>query len=270
MTEAGTDPGSDRPVDEADLQAWVDDRLTPERRRIVAAWLAAYPEQDARVHAMRAHRELLRAGLASVLEEPVPARLCVDRLVAAQHQGRRKAMLRVGYSAALLAAGVAFGWLGRDVLDGLLGTAPGGRVAAEAVAAYRVFVPDARRPVEVAAAQEAQLVQWLSNRLGRRLTAPDLSPLGLQLVGGRLLPGAAGQPAAQLMYQDAKGERLTLYLRADPAQQETAFRFAEDPTSGVAAFWWVDRGFGYAVAAKMDRAELLRVAEAVYRQFEQS
>jgi anti-sigma factor RsiW len=144
------------------------------------------------------------------------------------------------------------------------------RVAAEAVAAHRVFVPDARRPVEVPVAQEAQLVQWLSNRLGRRLAAPDLTSLGLQLVGGRLLPGAAGQPAAQLMYQDTKGERLTLYLRADSAQQETAFRFTEDPASNVAAFWWVDRGFGYAVTAKMDRAALLRAAEAVYRQVDRS
>jgi anti-sigma factor RsiW len=141
-------------------------------------------------------------------------------------------------------------------------------VAAEAVAAFRVFVPDARRPVEVPAAQEAQLVHWLSNRLGRRWAAPDLTSLGLQLVGGRLLPGAAGRPAAQLMYQDAKGERLTLYLRADPAQQETAFRFTEDSTSGVSAFWWVNGGFGYAVTAKTDRATLLRVAEAVYHQFE--
>ena len=143
-------------------------------------------------------------------------------------------------------------------------------MAAEAAAAHRVFVPDARRPVEVAAAQEAQLMQWLSNRLGRRLAAPDLTALGLQLVGGRLLPGGAGQPAAQLMYQDADGGRLTLYLRADPAQRETAFRYAEDPASGVAAFWWVDRGFGYVVAARTDRAALLRAAEAVYRQLEAS
>jgi anti-sigma factor RsiW len=148
--------------------------------------------------------------------------------------------------------------------------ASGGRVLAEAVAAHRVFVPDARRPVEVAAAQEAQLVQWLTNRLGRRLTAPDLTSLGFALVGGRLLPGAAGEPAAQLMYQDAAGQRLTLYLRADPAEQETAFRFMQDPASGLAAFWWVDRGFGYAVAAKVDRATLLRVADAVYQQLGQS
>lgn len=270
MTGAGAAFSADRPVGEDDLQAWVDDRLPPERQQAVVAWLAAHPEQEDRVRVMRAQRDLLRAALAPVLDEPVPARLCVNRLAAARRQERRTVMLRAGYVLGSLAAGTALGWFGRDALDRIRGTAPGGRVVAEAVAAHRVFVPDARRPVEVPAAQEAQLVQWLSNRLGRRLTAPDLTSLGLTLVGGRLLPGAAGQPAAQLMYQDARGQRLTLYLRADPAQQETAFRFTEDSTSGVAAFWWVDRGFGYAVAARTDRAELLRAAEAVYRQLDRS
>ena len=282
MTGAGAGSDADRPVGEDDLQAWIDDRLPPGRKRAVAAWLAAHPEQDARFHAMREHRDLLRAGLASIAQEPVPARLCVARLAVARRRERRRAVLHVAYTLGSLAAGTALGWFGRAALDRVRGAAPergeassdgGGRatrVVAEALAAHRVFVADARRPVEVAAAQEAQLVQWLSNRLGRRLDAPDLTRVGFQLVGGRLLPGAAGQPAAQLMYQDAGGGRLTLYLRADPDGQETAFRFAQDPDSGVAAFWWVDRGFGYAVAAKVDRAALLRVADAVYRQFDRS
>jgi anti-sigma factor RsiW len=270
VTGTGAVSGADHPVDESDLQAWVDDRLPPERQRIVAAWLATRPEQKDRVRVLREQRDLLRAALASVLEEPVPARLSVASLAAAHRQGRRTAVLRAGYVLGSLAAGTALGWFGRDLLERVRGAAPGGRMVAEAVAAHRVFVPDARRPVEVAAAQEAQLVQWLSNRLGRHLTVPDLTALGFQLVGGRLLPGAAGQPAAQMMYQNGRGERLTLYLRADPDGQETAFRFVEDPASGVAAFWWVDRGFGYAVAARTDRAELLRVAEAVYRQLDRS
>ena len=68
------------------------------------------------------------------------------------------------------------------------------------------------------------------------------------------------------MYEAEGGERLTLYLRADATDQGTAFRFVRDPATGIAAFWWVDRGFGYAVAARADRAGLLRVAEAVHRQ----
>ena len=111
-------------------------------------------------------------------------------------------------------------------------------------------------------------MRWLSDRLGRPLAAPDLGPLGYRLMGGRLLAGAAGDPAAQLMYEDAAGARLTVYLRADRAGGAGAgFRHAGDAARGVAAFWWVDRGFGYAVSAEgLDRAALLRAAEAVHRQ----
>ena len=68
--------------------------------------------------------------------------------------------------------------------------------------------------------------------------------------------------------EDAAGARLTLYLRADRAEEgETAFRFADDTAGGVSGFWWVDRGFGYAVLAQgLDRPALLGLAEAVHRQ----
>lgn len=48
---------------------------------------------------------------------------------------------------------------------------------------------------------------------------------------------------------------------------ETAFRFTDDAAGGVSGFWWVDRGFGYAVLAQgIDRPALLGLAEAVHRQ----
>ncbi len=78
-----------------------------------------------------------------------------------------------------------------------------------AAAAHLTFVVDARHPVEVTAAQEGHLVQWLSNRLGRPLRVPDLAGLGFHLIGGRLLPGSAG-PAAQFMFDDDNGTRLTI------------------------------------------------------------
>ncbi len=181
---------------------------------------------------------------------------------------------RVAAVCGWLAVGGAAGWAGHGLLldrpagpATAVASAPRPMVA-EAIAAHLVFAADTGRPVEVAAAQEAQLVRWLSNRLGRPLVAPDLGPLGYRLMGGRLLAGAAGDPAAQLMYEDAGGARLTVYLRADHAGGTGAeFRYAGDAAQGVAAFWWVDRGFGYAVSAEgLDRAALLRAAEAVHRQ----
>src|SRR4029079_17987040 len=120
------------------------------------------------------------------------------------------------------------------------------------------------RPGEVVAEREAHLTAWLSKRLGTPLKVPQLGALGYGLVGGRLLPGERG-PVAQFMYQDTKGMRLTLYVRLNQDDsRETAFRFAQE--SGVSVFYWLDRKLGSALSGEVDKAELLRVATAVYRQ----
>ena len=69
------------------------------------------------------------------------------------------------------------------------------------------------------------------------------------------------------MYQDAAGERITLYLGAlqDPATRgETAFHFSSD--GPVPSFYWVDQGFGYALSGALPRNRLLQLATAVHQQ----
>ena len=83
-------------------------------------------------------------------------------------------------------------------------------------------------------------------------------------MGGRLLP-AGSAAAAQLMYDDASGRRLTIYVRAADGT-ETAFRFQKEGEAST--FAWIDQGFGFAVTATATREELLPIAEAVYRGFE--
>jgi anti-sigma factor RsiW len=138
--------------------------------------------------------------------------------------------------------------------------------ARQAVLAHAVYAPEVRHPVEVEAAQQDHLVQWLSKRLGRALKVPNLQAQGYELVGGRLLPGEQGA-RAQFMYQAAAGDRITLYVGAvqgtAPAG-ETAFRFTQE--GPAASFYWVDQGFGYALAGKLPRQRLLVLAESVYRQ----
>lgn len=140
----------------------------------------------------------------------------------------------------------------------------GNQVFARALAAHAIFVPEVRHPVEVDAGQQQHLVAWLSKRLGVTIRAPMLESLGFQLLGGRLLP-ADGQPAAQFMYQDAGGRRLTLYARRGlGGNRETAFRFAEQ--DGIGAFYWVDGDLAYALIGDLSRPMLDQVAHAVYRQ----
>ena len=67
---------SDEPqVTEAELHAFADGRLLPERRAAVEAWLAARAEDAERVADYHRLGGALRAAYDPLLEEPVPARL---------------------------------------------------------------------------------------------------------------------------------------------------------------------------------------------------
>ena len=63
------------PVSEADLQAWVDRQLTPERQRELDAYLAPRPEEARRADSYLAHKRELLALFNPVLDEPMPQRL---------------------------------------------------------------------------------------------------------------------------------------------------------------------------------------------------
>lgn len=252
------------PIGEDELQAFVDERLDGERRAAVEAHLASHPELAERVALERRQRAILRSRLEAKFAEPIPARLRIAHLRAARRTSWMNAWPRIAAAIALFAAGVTAGWFANRVVPVALPPAPTVSVAQGAQAAYRTFVVEVAHPVEVGVQQEAHLLQWLSKRLGRKLAAPDLSPFGYRLMGGRLLPGGSGA-AAQLMYDDASGRRLTIYVRAAEGT-ETAFRFQRE--GDAATFAWIDQGFGFAVTATATRDELLPIAEAVYRGFE--
>ncbi|MHA1152214.1 MAG: anti-sigma factor family protein [Alphaproteobacteria bacterium] len=255
-----------------ELHAYVDDRLGPEAQSRVEARLAQHPDDAAAVHAYRLQNRALRAAFAPVIEEPLPPELqsAVTTGAVARPEAAPRVRLgwaRLGWMAAasvvLLLAGGAGGWLLHGWRD-----APGeagGAFAEQALGAHRVFVSEVRHPVEVGAEQEAHLVAWLSKRLGTKLRAPNVRAAGFELVGGRLLAEGA-RPVAQLMYEDDGGRRLTIYLRAIEGAEQTAFRFVEE--NGVAAFYWIDEDYAYALIAPLERERLLDIAQQVYRDLE--
>jgi anti-sigma factor RsiW len=242
-------------VTESDLHAYVDGQLAPARRAEVEQYLASHPEALERVRAYEQQNTQLHALFDPVLDEPRPETL------RARPAPRRLALAPI---AAVLAAAVIGGVLGW-ILRGEEVVIEAATLPQQAALAHVVFAPEVLHPVEVGAREEAHLVAWLSKRLGAPVRAPQLNEAGFGLVGGRLLPGDGG-PAAQFMYQDARGARLTLYVRSAAAgNRETAFRYAQEGKVGV--FYWVDGPFGYALSGEFERAQLLRVAESVYRSF---
>lgn len=243
------------PVAENDLHAYIDGALPAARVADVEAYLEAHPEDAVRVAAYRQHLLGLRQTYSAVLDEPLP-----ERLRSAVRTAPR--WPRFAAAAAWLIAGGIGGWY-LHVFSVERGVESTGW-ARRAAIAHVVYSPEVRHPVEVGADQEAHLVNWLSKRLGARLKAPHLGTVGYSLVGGRLLPGDSG-PVAQFMYQDGRGQRLTLYVRVNSdSTRETAFRFTRENNVGV--FYWLDQKLGYALSGDVEKEELLRVATAVYRQ----
>jgi anti-sigma factor RsiW len=254
------------PVNEDDLQARIDGRLPPERAAAVDAYLAEHPEIHERWAQYAEQREALRAAFSAEPGEPIPARLRIGHLRAAKQQRRQRRFGLIAAAIGLFVLGTIGGWAARDVASDIISSGPAGIARAvldSAIAAHRTFSVEVRHPVEVGAGEEAHLVQWLSKRLGRRLIAPDLAELGFRLMGGRLLPGESG-PAALFMYENGKGTRLTCYFLSVQVGGDTEFQYQEQ--NGVGAFYWIDEGLAYAVAANADRKLLLKVAEIVYQQ----
>jgi anti-sigma factor RsiW len=243
-------------ITEADLQAWLDDELPHSRRAEVEAYVAAHPADGERLAAYRRNEQAIAAHYGPVLDEPVPVRLTQRRAPLAPR------LVRYAAAVGWLFLGGLVGWQLHDVqLTDRRSDAPSW--AHRAAVAHVVYSPEVRHPVEVAADQEAHLIAWLSKRLGASLKIPRLDSLGYGLVGGRLLPGEQ-EPAAQFMYQDAQGQRLTLYVRTNRDQnRETAFRFAQE--GNVRQFYWIDRGLGYVLSGEIGKDDLLRVANAVYQ-----
>lgn len=244
-------------ISEQELHAYADGRLDAGRRAEVEAWLNDHPEMRQAVTEWRIQNELAHRAFDSVLDEPVPA-----RLVEVAWPAPRLPALRLSAAVAWLALGGVVGYAVRAYAPPSI--QPSASLPRQAALAHAVFTPEVRHPVEVGAAEETHLVAWLSKRLGAELKPPRLTAQGFELVGGRLLPGEAG-PVAQFMYQDARGQRLTLYVQRDAQDsRETAFRYARE--NGIGVFYWLDGRFGYALSGDMEKSGLLRIATAVYQQ----
>ena len=245
------------PVREDDLHAYVDGALPETRRLDVEAWLAAHPEDAARVQAWAGQNQALHAAFDGVLNEPLP----IDLVRSARRRPVRAPWRAMAAALALAASGLIGYGIGLRADQPM--PAPL-HFARDAAIAHAVFSPEARHPVEVDAAHAAHLVSWLSKRVGVPIKAPEFGALGFELLGGRLLAGESG-PVAQFMYQDAGGRRVTLYVRrAVTGNRETAFRHVTE--NGVEVFYWIDRDFGYALSGQIAHPDMQKLADAAYRQ----
>jgi anti-sigma factor RsiW len=258
----------DPPIMEDELQRYVDGVLPEDRRARIERWLAANPEEAARVRQLRALNASLHSSFDAALTEPVPERLM-------RELARGTSRMRMAIAASVVSLGVgaltgwaAHAWTVKNTSGAMAARGKPPMLAStwprQAILAHVAFAPEVRHPVEVAASDQAHLIAWLSKRLGTPVKPVLLTAQGYDLMGGRLLPGDDA-PTAQFMYQNANGKRLTLMVaRKQDSNADTAFKFMDE--RGVAMFYWIDGPFGYALSGELPRNELMAIAIAVYKQ----
>lgn len=246
------------PITENDLVAFADGRLDEAREEEVRSWLSLAENAEARgrIEQWQAQTVLLRGALDPVVDEPVPAALSV---AIAPRPRSRWFIAAIAATLAGVFVGIGGGW----AIWGSDDTASASELADIGISAHEVFANEVRHPVEVGVDDEIHLVNWLSNRLDFEINPPDLTADGLTLLGGRLIPNE-GNAAAQLMYEDASGQRYTLFIARIDEPETTALRYAW--VEGVCAYYWIDGAIGYVFSGPEDRELMWRLSRLVYDQ----
>jgi anti-sigma factor RsiW len=240
-----------RPITEDDLHAFVDGVLDSGRHSEVVAYLGEHPDATQRVESFSDQRRMLRAALAPIADEPIPAQLNLTHIIEARR--KRRAPIRWAAAAAvILCVGGLGGWWLRGI--GLPASEGMAALAQEATDSYNVYATDNVQPVEMRASDQTKFADWVSQRVHRPMTIPDLSASGYRLMGGRLIATSHG-PAAMLMYDDDHGTRLVMLTRPMAADQNAPMSLHS--RGAVSGFTWADGGMGYSLVGAT-QPELLR------------
>lgn len=258
------------PVSENDLHAYVDGFLDADRKREVEAWLGANPDAAAMVADWQRQNADIRSLFAGRAEARADDAAIVSKARAAAERGPTPGLPRFWQAAAAVVLFIGGGLAGQMAPTLFPGERQPALQSAAALpdqshSAFLIYASDVRHPVEVGADEQQHLAAWLGKRLDTPLRIPDLTAVGLKLVGGRLVP-VSGKAGALLMYEDDAGERVTVLLGRNEENRETSFRYASN--AGLETFYWIDGPIGYAVTGEISRERLQQVADECYRQFE--
>ncbi len=243
---------------EAELNAYLDGELGPEATAAVERHLALEGEDARRIADYRAIGEALHALYDPVLAEPVPVRL--SQATERQRSATLAWTMRIAAAILVLFVGGAGGWMLSRAVSANEATQLA--FTRNAIDAHRLYTVEVRHPVEVVAEEEAHMSTWLSRRLGKDLRPPALGNAGFKLVGGRLLP-AEGKPAAQFMYENTGGQRLTLFFAVAAGGGDSSYRYVQDGST-LSLFWYID-GFACALTGEFEQKDLMAFAREIYR-----
>ncbi|WP_296268176.1 anti-sigma factor family protein [Pseudomonas sp. UBA6562] len=238
---------------EAELHAFVDERLDAARRAEVQVWLNANPEQAMRIQAWQDDARRLRAALAGMSGQPQGEPLQLAQLQRRLRQRRQRRLASAAVLVLALGLGGVGGWQARSISE------PGQALPmADALQAHRLFASSAS--LDIQAREPQRLQAWLDQHFARVGQLPDLSGYGLLPVGARLLSNEQGA-AALLVFEDGTGQRVSLFLRS-PGERYARMPSGERTEGQLAARYWSHGAYSFALVSAADdvRGEPLRQA----------
>lgn len=240
-----------------ELIAYFEDTLAPPDRAAFEARLEHDPQAQAKLIDWARQNVEIQALFGDEADAPVPERL--REVLHRSPQPRRFWPQQIAAMLAVLGVGLAGGWTTHAALQS---PPEATRLAQAAISAHDTYVVEVVHPVEVASDQRDHMDTWMSNRMGTQMRPPDLAAAGFTLMGGRILP-AGDRPAGLYMYENADGQRITLYV-SHQASGNSAFQFAGE--GATQSLYWTDDGLGYALVGEMPRDRLKTVAKQAYDQ----
>jgi len=268
--------GHGPPVSEAELHGLVDGDLDSGRREAVQAYLAASPEDAARVEKWRRQNETIRAAFAAVEQGPLPWSLPLapgaGGVTATGNAGLGQAEARASHawrerwfapliglsfaSGALLAVSAAYLAGRANAPEAGPPSAAAGTFVARAMSALRAFVPPSAA-VRLSPNGEGP---------GQDAAAPILPNLlvdGLRLAGVRAVAGDQGQMLC-LIYARPEAANFALCAETAGDAGESVPRVSGNFPS--AAITWRQKRANYALTGALPESELRALADTARTQ----
>lgn len=258
-----------KPIDiqEDDLHAYVDNQISDEKRYAIEELMRTDPEISAKIQHWQQQNEAITAYFNKQSLDDIPAQLDLEKINRKVAQETQKpANQRWYYSLAasvfLIIGSASIGWFAHDSLNPTQQNRP--NFENMAISAYEVFSVEVLHPVEVGADKKEHLVAWLSKRIDHPIKMPQLENYGYKLLGGRLLSMQEGRAAAQFMFENKQGKRITWLISKSPVYKDHAFFFKNQ--KNVNSYYWMDSNVAYSVSGEMDRDNLHKLSQGIYQQ----
>ncbi|MFK5984412.1 MAG: anti-sigma factor [Pseudomonadota bacterium] len=255
---------------DSELHAYLDNQLSAEQVLEFELRLENDPAAKKKLAEYQSIEQSLKQLYQPVFSEPAPEHL-ID--ICKKSSLPTKPLLNywipIAASLVFFMLGSLSGWQLSQLSSPAIDKSMTSKLAQPAVFAHSIYSVEKIHPVEVGAEKSQHMNQWLSKRLKTKLKAPDLSKYKFDLVGGRLLPSTQQRMAAQFMYQNTQGTRITLYIkRGNWDKTETAVKHMNKHLAGnnYNVSYWIDESLGYVLTSPLDFNLNQKMSESIYQQ----